>query len=181
MTQSGEAAPINTFPHFFETLYRSGLYWEFLGWGQLLAALLLMTQRFATLGALMFLPIIVNIFVITLSYEFAGTPIVTGLMLAGNIFLLTWDYPKLRILFVPESATEVLISNQNHGFSGHGVWVYLGVLIFVTTVIYVLLNGRNPTGWFFICLTEGLIGLFLQNGRYKQTLRHPAQMVKTEF
>src|SRR5689334_25483 len=62
MTQNGEAAPIDTFPHLFETLYRSGLYWEFLGWSQVIASLILMTQVYSTLGAVAFFPIILNVF-----------------------------------------------------------------------------------------------------------------------
>ena len=46
---------------FFEGLYRSGYYWNFLGWGQLLAAFLLMTQRFSTIGNLIFFFIVTNI------------------------------------------------------------------------------------------------------------------------
>lgn len=42
---------------FFEALYRTGLWWQFLGWGQLVAGFLLVTQRWSTLGAVAFLPI----------------------------------------------------------------------------------------------------------------------------
>ena len=57
---------------FFEAMYQSGFYWNFLGWGQMIAALLIMTQRFATAGALMFYPIIINIWLITWSMGFRG-------------------------------------------------------------------------------------------------------------
>ena len=70
----GADEPIDSAWHMFETLYRSGLWWKFLGLGQIIAGLLLMTQRFSKLGALMFLPIIANVFVITVSYDFRGTP-----------------------------------------------------------------------------------------------------------
>ena len=53
-TDSGADYPINSAWHLFETLYQSGLYWSFLGWSQLIAGALLMTQRFAALGAVMF-------------------------------------------------------------------------------------------------------------------------------
>ena len=71
--ESGAANAIDSAWHFFETMYASGLYWKFIGWAQLLSGLLLMTQRFSKLGALLNLPIIGNIFVITLSYYFAYT------------------------------------------------------------------------------------------------------------
>ena len=63
--KSGANEPINSSFHFFETMYQSGIYWQFIGLGQLVAGALLMTQRFAKLGALVYFPIIVNIFMIT--------------------------------------------------------------------------------------------------------------------
>jgi hypothetical protein len=57
-----------------------------------------MTQRYAKLGALVNLPIIANVFVITLSYYFAYTPVVTGLMLLANIMLIIWDWNTLKVL-----------------------------------------------------------------------------------
>lgn len=44
----------NPIGFFFEAMYQTGFYWNFLGWAQVIAALLLMTQRFATLGAVIF-------------------------------------------------------------------------------------------------------------------------------
>lgn len=41
----------------FETLYRTGLWWQSLGWAQLVSGFLLLTQRWSTLGAVAFLPI----------------------------------------------------------------------------------------------------------------------------
>src|SRR6201986_3150313 len=66
---------------FFETLYRSGLYWHFLGLTQVAAGLLVLWNATATVGAMMFFGIMLNVFVITLSYDFRLTPVVTGLML----------------------------------------------------------------------------------------------------
>ena len=84
---------------FFEALYQSGFYWRFLGICQLTVAVLLLIPRTTTLGALMFFPLILNIFVITVSLHFQGTPFITGLMLLANIYLLCWDYDKLKHLF----------------------------------------------------------------------------------
>jgi uncharacterized membrane protein YphA (DoxX/SURF4 family) len=85
---------------FFEALYRSGFYWNFIGACQLLAALLLLIPRTATLGALVYFPLILNIFVITVSLHFTGTPVITSLMLLASIYLLCWDADKLKPLIV---------------------------------------------------------------------------------
>ena len=50
-------------------------------------------------GALVYFPIILNIFVITVSLGFRGTPVVTGLMLPGCLYLLFRDYERLAPLF----------------------------------------------------------------------------------
>ena len=84
---------------FFEALYRTGFYWRFLGICQLAVALLLVIPRTATLGALAYFPLILNIFVITVSMGFTGTPVITGLMLLASIYLLCWDYDKLKKIF----------------------------------------------------------------------------------
>lgn len=81
---------------FFEGLYRTGFYWNFLGLAQLLAGVLLLIPRTAFFGAMMYLPIIINIFIIVTSMGFKGTPIIAGLMLLANIYLLFWDYKKLK-------------------------------------------------------------------------------------
>lgn len=81
---------------FFEALYQSGWYWNFLGFMQLTVALLLLIPRTAFFGAILYLPIVINIFIIVVSMHFTGTPIIAGLLLLGNIYLLLWDYKKLK-------------------------------------------------------------------------------------
>ena len=84
----------------FEVLYQSGLYWRFIGISQLLAAVLLVIPRTSTLGAFVYLPLAINIFMITVSFHFRGTPYITGGMLLGSVFLLCWDYDRWKtILF----------------------------------------------------------------------------------
>lgn len=90
--------PETSVGYFFDALYKSGFYWNFIGWSQIGAAALLLIPRTATLGALIYFPIILNIFLITVSMHFTGTPFITGLMLLGNLYLLCWDYDKLKHL-----------------------------------------------------------------------------------
>lgn len=130
-TDSGISSPINESWHLFETLYQSGLYWHFIGWGQCLAGFLLMTQLFSTLGAMLFLPIMLNIFVITVSYYFAGTPIITGLMLLANAYLLVWDWPRLKVAIWPYPSTFV---PTFYPFLTRLSWSYLGLFYFGLTV-----------------------------------------------
>ncbi len=81
---------------FFEALYQTGWYWNFLGVMQVLAAILLLIPRTAFLGALLYLPIIINILFIVSSMGFRGTPYIAGLMLLANLYLLFWDLDKTK-------------------------------------------------------------------------------------
>ena len=45
---------------------------------------------------MLYFPIILNIFVLTVSIDFAGTPFITELMLLGHLYLLCWDYDRWR-------------------------------------------------------------------------------------
>lgn len=111
---------------FFEAMYQTGFYWNFLGWGQVVAALLLMTQRFATLGALLFYPIMINVWLITWSVGFKGTPTVTFLMFLANTWLLIWDYRKLTPLFLSENRLWIPPSDFDDAFMRKPVWIILG-------------------------------------------------------
>src|SRR5215813_13508593 len=81
--------------HFFDALSLTGFYYTFIGTTQLIAALLLLIPRTALTGAILYFPIILNIFVLTHATRFDGTRIVT-LMLLANLFLLVWDYDRLK-------------------------------------------------------------------------------------
>ena len=84
---------------FFEALYRTGFYYRFIGIAQLTAAILLLIPRTVLLGAVVYFPIILNIFVITVAMNFRGTPFITGAMLLANVYLLCWDYDCLKRIF----------------------------------------------------------------------------------
>lgn len=165
-TESGAENPINTAWHFFETLYQSGIYWKFLGIGQLIAGILLMTQRYAKLGAVAFFAIITNVFVITISYDFRGTPIITGLMLLANILLLIWDWDTLKVLFNKEPN----FPSQNR-LESEPIWIYIGVSFLILTIISTLLNIKFLIIPMLICIIIiSFFGLVLGIKKYKNKL-----------
>ena len=86
----------NPIGFFFEALYRTDEYWVFLGLMQLTAGILLLIPRTSFLGALLYLPIILNIFIIVISMDFKGTPFIVALMLLANVYLLFWDLDKIK-------------------------------------------------------------------------------------
>lgn len=99
-TQQSVETPVG---YFFDAMYRTGGYWRFIGICQALAALLLLMPRPGpTVGALLFLPIILNIFIINVAVGFDGTWVITGLMSLAALYLVCWDYPRWKsVLFEP--------------------------------------------------------------------------------
>ncbi|MDR6561068.1 MULTISPECIES: hypothetical protein [unclassified Arcicella] len=128
----------NPIGFFFEAMYQTGIYWQFLGFTQIIAALLLMTQRFATLGNLIFLGIITNIFLITFSMDFTGTVYITFLLLIASIGLLLWDFPKWKTLFFSDNFT-VNIELENLP-TYNTWWIYTGVIFFIESLLFSILS-----------------------------------------
>ncbi|HEX2834428.1 MAG TPA: DoxX family protein [Thermoanaerobaculia bacterium] len=84
--------------------YGLGLWARFVAWSQVGVGLLLLSQRFSTLGALMLVPMLANILVITISLQWRGTPYVNAVLLAMNLVLLAADARKLRPLFTERTS-----------------------------------------------------------------------------
>ena len=149
--------------YFFEMMYQSGLYWQFIGWAQCVAGLLLLTQRYALLGALAYLSIIANIFVITISYDFAGTPVITGLMLLAGLLLLAWDWNRLRVV-----VNQPAVLETTSPLSESRLWEVVGVVLFAFTAGYRALTDRyNMLLWLGVCVLVGAAGLLVAWWRHR--------------
>ena len=133
----------NPIGYFFEALFRSGMYWNFLGWGQLIAAVLMMTQLFATLGNLIFFFIITNIFFITVSMHFTGTWLIALLMLFASTCLLLWDANRLQYIISKKGFLE--ISHDVTLPEASKIWQISGILLFVESVSYTLIDNAIKT------------------------------------
>lgn len=152
-----EGADFGTAMHFFETMYQTGLYWQFLGWGQLIAGFLLMTQRFAKLGAVVNFPIILNVFIITISMDFSLTPVITGMMLLANLGLLVWHWGELRTL-----VNLPLIPEKPEREEKRRIWEITGLLLFAFTAGYrILRDSYDPIFWFGVCIVIGLAAMIM--------------------
>lgn len=157
--------------YFFESMYQSGFYWNFLGWAQLIAGSLLMSQRFSTIGALIFFPIILNVCLITISIDFgSGTPLITTLMLLGTLFLLLWDYKKWIILFKQDHKIKIDLTTeaQDKLMTDH-VWTLAGVTFVVLTIIVQMINPNQTLIiiWLITMILVGITALITGLLRYR--------------
>lgn len=123
-TQLGSDTPIG---NFFDALYQTGFYYNFIGWAQLSASLLLLIPYTATLGAVVYFPIILNIAVITPSLHFTGTPVITSLMLLASLYLLCWEYDRLKLLVPRWYVSQQSFSRSEYMFEAC-IWGGLGVV-----------------------------------------------------
>ena len=130
--QSAENEPINSLNHLLESMYQSGIYWHFIGWIQLMAGFLLMSQRFSTLGAVVFFPIMLNIFILTTSFNSVGILTITFLMSLVNIYLLLWDWNKLKFIALTNPKNYI---DNDADFSKRKIWTSVGFFYFFMTVL----------------------------------------------
>ena len=122
--------------HYFDALYLTGYYYTFLGVVQLTIALLLLIPRTALLGALLYFPVIVNICVLAYAVRFEGTRITT-MMLLANLYLLCWDYDRLKSL-LPLKRSTASVPAVNRKISNRFPFVFFaGVVLAVALVIFI--------------------------------------------
>ncbi|MEZ4416861.1 MAG: DoxX family protein [Gemmatimonadota bacterium] len=154
--------------YFFDALHRTGAWWQFIGWSQFTAGVLLLIPATATVGAVLFFPIILNIFVITVAVGFTGTPFVTGPMLLAAFFLLCWDYDRLKPMVWPTSRRDtpplVLTRVEIAGYLVGGA---------AALVVLTAIRGLVPRGVVLPALVTGaLAALLVLAGWIQAAMRH---------
>lgn len=91
---------------------QTGYFWPMLGIAEIVCGVLLLSQVLALLGAVMLVPLTLNIFLFEL---FLGGGNITeifihGLYLLGNLLILAYGYPRLKMAFLTiESSNKKLV------------------------------------------------------------------------
>jgi uncharacterized membrane protein YphA (DoxX/SURF4 family) len=122
--------------HYFDALYLTGFYYRFIGVGQLTVALLLLIPRTALLGAILYFPIIFNICVLAYATRFEGTRITT-LMLLANLYLLCWDYARLKYI-LPFAPPRDVGATPSQKMSRKFPFVFFGGVVVVVAAVIVI-------------------------------------------
>ena len=100
---------------YLEALHHTGYYYTFIGIAQIAAAILLLIPRTVALGAMLYFPIIVNIWVLSFAVRFEGSFVTSPLMVLANLFLLVWNYDRLRYLLPFKQFTSYAILYKKPG------------------------------------------------------------------
>lgn len=126
-----------------------GLYARFIAISQVIAGLLLLTQRFATLGAILTFPILLNIFMVTVSLKWQGTPYVNAFFLLLNAWLLAYDFHKLKFILTDKPKELKSITLKRISWSAD----------FLLIVAVVGILGSIPLSYINLTLAWTLCGL----------------------
>ncbi|QOI97265.1 MAG: DoxX family protein [Flammeovirgaceae bacterium] len=126
--------------------YGLGLYARFIAWSQVVVGVLLLSHRFATIGAVLLFPIVLNIWVVTISLEWRGTPYVNLVLLILNLALLAWDYHKLKFLFTDSVEGLKAAPVQRKSPLLDVIWA-LGFILIAASVP--LIRNHHPFGYGF--------------------------------
>lgn len=147
----------------FQCIMNIKYLWLAAAYGQLVAGILLTTQRFSTLGAVLFTPIIVCICLITWSVGFNGTKYLTLLMLLAVMFLLWWDKRKLLPIIHQSPPNHQFQQTIEH----HSYWIWLGIIITAISIGHIWYQSMTP--WLIGCFSTGLLGLVIFLTRYNKS------------
>ena len=124
---------------YLEALHHTGFYYTFIGVLQIIAAILLLLPRTVILGALLYLPVILNICVLSYAVRFEGSILTSPLMVLGCLFLIFWNYDKIKYI-LPFENTIVPngIPKQKKLSNKFPVKFFLAVLATVIAIILII-------------------------------------------
>ncbi len=128
-----------TFHEFLHAFHATGWFYAFVGGIQLVIAVLLMTQTFGTLGALMALPVLTCIMVFCWSTGVVPTAIVVTLMFFGVVALLVWDMDRWLTIVSP--GYQRLSPFDAHTLIDLTLWRACGTAILVFYGLACLVHG----------------------------------------
>jgi len=133
-----EGLPVNNpMGHYLEALFHTGYYYTFVGISQLIIALLLLIPRTTLLGALLYFPVILNICVLAHAVRFEGTRI-TLFMLLANLFLLLWDYDRLKKMLRVGTEPAQYAEKGKQAMSWKFPFLFAGFVVATMAIIIVV-------------------------------------------
>jgi uncharacterized membrane protein YphA (DoxX/SURF4 family) len=91
---------------YLEALHHTGYYYTSIGIAQVVAGVLLLIPRTVTLGAIIYFPIILNICILSFAVRFDGSLLTSPLMVLSNLFLLFWNYDRIKFILPIKSTSN---------------------------------------------------------------------------
>ncbi|WP_411767989.1 DoxX family protein [Winogradskyella sp. A3E31] len=129
---------------YLEALHHTGYYYTFIGIAQVVAAILLLIPRTVTLGALLYFPIIVNIWILSYALRFDGSFMTAPLMVLANLFLLVWNYDRLRYILPFKSFSNLGIYIKPKKYSNKFPFLFFTGVLTTTVLVVVFFVFAHP-------------------------------------
>ncbi|WP_129717475.1 DoxX family protein [Pedobacter sp. SYP-B3415] len=129
--------------HYLEALYHTGYYYTVIGIVQVLAALLLLIPRTALLGVLIYFPVILNICILSFSVRFEGSLLSSPLMVLSCIYLMAWDYDRLKYILPVMTARRDTEKQTRPVSNRFPVGFAAGSFAAVVIIVAIILNAFN--------------------------------------
>jgi uncharacterized membrane protein YphA (DoxX/SURF4 family) len=123
---------------YLEALHHTGFYYTFIGYAQVLAAVMLLIPRTVTLGALLYLPVIFNIWLLSFAVRFEGSFITSPLMVLANLYILAWNYDRLRYILPFGKKDKSVLVQKPEKYSNKFPFAFFG-MVTITAALTVLL------------------------------------------
>ena len=127
---------------YLEALHHTGFYYTFIGFVQVIAALLLLIPRTVLLGALIYFPVILNICILSYAVRFEGSTLTSPLMVLACLYLICWNYDKIKYILPFKQGDELtrtkISKTLNPKFP---VKFFLGVALTVAGIVLFLKFG----------------------------------------
>jgi len=155
----------NPIGFFFEAMYQTGPFWHFIGFMQVAAAVCLLIPATATLGAVMFVPIIFSIVLVTHGIGFGATAWITTFMLLSAIYLVCWDADRmwagLSSVVGKRTASMPLLAGAS--IAEKTGWVMGGI---VGMMLVMTTRGYVPAAWRMELLMIGALSFLVVVGSW---------------
>lgn len=118
--------------------YGLGLFAQVVAISQVVCGMLLLSQRFSLLGAVMLVPMNVAILAVTVSMEWRGTPYLNAVFLALNLVLLGLEHRKFRFLLHPNQECRIVPTTTDQ--VGQNIYSWLGIGFGLLTLLMASVN-----------------------------------------
>ncbi len=155
--------------------YDLGMFARFIAFSQITIGFILLTLRYRTLGAIMLLPMVLSILLVTISLNWAGTPYVLSFFLLLNMIVVAADGRKLVHLVGIPLPHKMIYRHSPSPLKSGLIWLagYLQIL----ASIY--LSSLNLPFAYLVCISGIMIALYpyFKDGRAASTIANKSKIV----
>ncbi|MCH7408763.1 DoxX family protein [Belliella sp. DSM 111904] len=122
---------------YLEALFHTGYYYTFIGVAQVLAAVMLLIPRAVLAGALLYMSIIFNIWILSLAVRFEGSLVSSTLMVLATLYLICYHFDQFKWIFSKSNELNLKLSIMDRKFP---LRFFFASLMAIVLVVYIFTN-----------------------------------------